>query len=407
MSKPVILGGNPIFSKGNNIAIVCPTLPDIKKIIPGFKKIFRSGQITNALNVKKFERLAASYLNVRYCIAVSNCTAGLMLVQKCLGLKGEVIVPSFTFHATVHSLSWNGLTPVFIDCREDTFNIDEEKIEDLITKNTSAILAVYLYGNPPAIEKLQRVANRYNLRLIFDSAHAFGSRYKGLNAGRFGHAEVFSFSPTKLLITGEGGLVATNDKLLADKLRVARNYGDSGDYDCEFAGLNARMAEFNAILGAEGLKIIDRKIKRRNRIARLYTDFFKAYEGISFQKVDKGDLSTFKDYSIIIDPRVTGIDRNIISFALEKEGIMTRKYFYPPVHMQKAYRSRKRNGLTTTEKLSNRVLSLPIYYSLSDNQIEKICYAFARIFRYKDEIKERFSDEKGHKGYSNISKRFD
>lgn len=404
MNKPAVLSGAPVFSKEDNIPIVRPALPDIKRFIPGLKKIFRSGQITNALNVKKFERLAASYLNVGYCVAVSSCTAGLMLVQKCLGLKGEVIVPSFTFHATAHSLLWNGLTPVFIDCREDTFNIDEEKIEGLITKDTSAILAVYLYGNPPAMERLQRIADRYNLKLIFDSAHAFGSRHKGLKAGRFGHAEVFSLSPTKLLIAGEGGMVATNDKLLADKLIVARNYGDSGDYDCEFAGLNARMAEFNAILGTEGLKIIDRKIKHRNRIARLYTDFFKDYDGINFQEVGKGDLSTFKDYSIIIDPGVTGIDRDIIAFALEKEGIMTRKYFYPPVHMQKAYRWCKSDGLETTEKLSNRVLSLPIYYSLTNSQIEKICSAFARIFKYKDEIKERFKDEKDNREYSNISK---
>lgn len=404
INKPTLLNGKPTFSSRDSISIVCPTLPDITSVVPRLKKIFDSGQITNASNVKEFEGMAADYLGVRHCVAVSSCTAGLILVQKCLGLKGKVIVPSFTFHATAHSLLWNNLMPVFADCREDTFNIDEKKIEELITKETSAILAVYLYGNPPAMEKLQHIADRYNLKLIFDSAHAFGSRHKGLKAGRFGHAEVFSLSPTKLLITGEGGMVATNDKLLADKLRVARNYGDSGDYDCEFAGLNARMAEFNAILGIEGLKLIDGKVKRRNEIAQLYTDFFKDYKGISFQKVEKGNLSTFKDYSIVIDPEVIEIDRDVIAFALDREGIMTRKYFYPPVHMQKAYRWCKGEGLETTERLSSRVLSLPIYYSLTNSQIEKICYAFARIFKYKDEIKEVFRDEKGNREYSNISK---
>ena len=397
MNKPAILGGNPIFSKKNNIPIVRPTLPDIKKLIPRLKKMFRSGQITNASNVKKFESMAASYLNVRYCVAVSSCTAGLMLVQKCLGLKGEVIVPSFTFHATVHSLLWNGLTPIFIDCREDTFNIDEAKIERLVTKKTSAILAVYLYGNPPAIKRLQHIADKHNLKLIFDSAHAFGSRYDGLKAGRFGDAEVFSLSPTKLLITGEGGLVASNDKTLADKLKIARNYGDSGDYNCAFNGLNARMTEFNAILGIEGFRILHQKIRRRNEIAGLYTDFFKPYEGIIFQKIEKGNLSTYKDYSIIINPAGLGIDRNAVAVALEKENIITRKYFYPPVHAQSAYRLYNKGGLKITERLSDRVLSLPVYYSLTDTAVKRICYALERIFKYKDEIGEIFKYEKGYK----------
>lgn len=398
MKRPAILGGRPVFDKDKAISILRPTLPKLDTLLPRIKKAFRSGQITNASNVRRFEELAAEYLHVRHCIAVSSCTAGLILTQKCLGLKGEVIVPSFTFHATVHSVLWNSLRPVFIDCREDTFNIDEGKIEPFINRNTSAILAVYLYGNPPAMDRLQRIAKRHHLKLIFDSAHAFGSRYKGIKAGRFGDAEVFSLSPTKLLITGEGGLIATNDKSLADKLRVARNYGDSGDYNCAFNGFNARMPEFNAILGMEGLNFVDRKIERRNKIAGLYTDFFKNYEGIGFQDIEKGNLSTFKDYSIIIDPHKVGIDRDAIARAAEKENIMTKKYFYPPVHLQKAYVSYRAEGLERTERLSERILSLPIYYSLTDREMGRIYEAFARIFRYKDEIKKEIRKyEKRHK----------
>ncbi len=397
MNKPAILGGKPVFSKDKFIPILRPTLPDVKALMPRLKKVFKSGQITNGSNVREFETLAAGYLGVKYCVAVSSCTSGLILAQKCLGLKGEVIVPSFTFHATVHSLLWNNLTPIFVDCREDTFNIDEEKMECLINKNTSAILAVYLYGNPPYMEKLQNVADKYNLKLIFDAAHAFGSKYKGLKAGGFGNTEVFSLSPTKLLITGEGGLVATNDKTLADSLKVARNYGDSGNYDCAFNGLNARMAEFNAILGVEGLKSVDRRVKDRNRIAQLYTNFFKHYDGIAFQKIEKRNLSTFKDYSIIINPAELGIDRDAVAIALERENIITKKYFYPPVHMQKAYGLYNKDGLEVTERLSKRVLSLPIYSSLTDGMIEDICCAFERIFKYKDEIKEALKYEKRYK----------
>ncbi len=390
MDKPAVLGGKPIFNKKCPVHIVRPTLPDLKVLMPELKKIFQSGQLTNSANVKEFESRTARYLNVKHCVAVSSCTSGLILVQKCLGLEGEVIVPSFTFHATAHSLLWNRLTPVFVDCREDTFNLDEKKIERLITKKTSAILAVYLYGNPPAMEKLKLLANRHHLKLIFDSAHAFGSMYKGIKAGGFGDAEVFSLSPTKLLVTGEGGLVSTNDKALADKLKVARNYGDSGDYNCAFNGLNARMAEFNAILGIEGLKIVDKKIKMRNGIAAHYTDFFKNYNGISFQEVKKENLSTFKDYSIIVNPDILGIDRDLVAMALQKENIVTKKYFYPPVHMQKAYKAYKKDGLGITERLSSRVLSLPIYSSLTDETVDKICYSFNRIIKYKEEIKEDF-----------------
>lgn len=392
MDKPAILGNEPVFTKDKFVPILRPALPDIKTLMPRLNNAFMTGQITNASNVREFEALSAEYIGVKYCIAVSSCTSGLILVQKCLGLKGEVIVPSFTFHATTHSLLWNNLTPVFVDCREDTFNIDESKIEALVNKKTSAILGVYLYGNPPAMESLKRIAERHKLKLIYDAAHAFGSEYKGAKAGNFGDAEIFSLSPTKLLITGEGGLIATNDKSLADKLKIARNYGDSGDYDCEFPGLNARMAEFNAILGIEGLKIVDNKIKIRNKIAGQYTEFFKNYKGISFQKIEKGNSSTFKDYSIIIDPDVLGIDRDTAAMALEKENIITKKYFYPPVHMQKAYKAWPGCGLEMTEKLSSSVLSLPIYCSLTHETIEKICMAFARILEHRDEVKERLKN---------------
>ena len=386
MNKPAILGGKPVFSVKNTVPILRPTLPDIKELLPDLKKSFRLGQITNASNVRRFEEMAAEYIGVKYCIAVSSCTTGLILVHKCLDLKGEVIVPSFTFHATVHSLVWNNLKPVFIDCREDTFNIDEKKIKDLVTKDTSAILAVYMYGNPPAMEDLQLIADRYNLKLIFDAAQAFGARFKGIPAGRFGNAEIFSLSPTKLLIAGEGGLVSTNDKSLAERLRVARNYGDPGNYDCSFSGFNARMGEFNAILAIKGLRVVDKKVKKRNRVAMLYTDFFKNYKGISFQQAEDGNVCNFKDYSIVIDPELIGIGRDILAIALKSENIDTRKYFYPPVHMQKAFKFHGRDGLNVTEKISSRVLSLPVYNSLRDEEIEKICYAFERIFKYKDKI---------------------
>ena len=233
---------------------------------------YENGLITNADIVGKFEAAVAERLQVKHCIAVSSCTSGLMMSLRGLGVTGEVIIPSFTFFATGHSARWNGLTPVFADCDPDTWNVDVADVERKITERTRALLIVHLYGNPANVEALTKIAQKHNLKLIFDGAHAFGSQYQGKPIGSFGDAEVFSLSPTKLLVAGEGGLVTTNDASLAKAIRLMRNYGDSGSYDPDWIGMNARMSEFNAALGLTGLAEVDDRVRRRNQIARMYDE---------------------------------------------------------------------------------------------------------------------------------------
>lgn len=373
-------GAAPAFAE--RFRFIAPTLPELNDVLKTYSPAFENGLITNAKCVAHFEERAAEQLSVKHAVAVSSCTSGLMLVMRALGLTGEVIVPSFTFFATGHAIRWNELRPVLADCDPKTWNVSVNDIESKITSRTSAIVAVHMYGNPSDVRSLEKLAERRGLRLIFDAAHAFGSKYRGAPIGQFGDAEVFSLSPTKLLVAGEGGLIGTNDPKLAQNLRVMRNYGDDGSYDPEWIGLNARMSEFNAALALAGMPLLEAKVARRNEIAQLYTDRLVSLHGLRFQAVDPRDVHTFKDYSIHITPEEFGLDRDELAAALLAENIETKKYFYPPLHQQKHYKQFKIVDLPATDFVAGRILSLPIYETLSNQVIERITDSIHRIHNY-------------------------
>jgi dTDP-4-amino-4,6-dideoxygalactose transaminase len=207
--------------------------------------------------------------------------------------------------------------------------------------------------------------------------------------GRFGDAEVFSLSPTKLLVSGEGGLVTTNDETLARIVRAQRNYGDTGSYDPEYLGLNARMTEFNAALGLTSLELTDRKVARHNEIADLYTMRLSHLPGLKFQTVAAGDVCTYKDYSIHVSPEAAGIDRDGLAASLLAENIETKKYFYPPMHEQRLYRQFAPSDyqLSRTEFVANGILSLPVYESLPDSTVEGVAVAIKRIIEHAQDQK--------------------
>ncbi len=380
---PAIHGGRPLFSQ--RFRFIKPTLPPLENVLANYRVAYANGVITNADFVGKFETAVAERLQVKNVVAVSSCTSGLMMVERAFGLTGEIIIPSFTFFATGHSARWNGLTPVFADCEPDTWNVDVADLERKITERTSALLVVHLYGNPANVEALTQIAKRHKLKLIFDGAHAFGSQYRGRPVGQFGDAEVFSLSPTKLLVAGEGGLVCTNDDTLAKAVRGMRNYGDTGAYDPEWLGLNARMSEFNAALGLAGLAEVDDRVRRRNQIAQMFDSLLKPLPGLRFQKVHPQDVNTFKDYSIHVTADQFGMTRDELAAGLLAENIETKKYFYPPMHMQTLYRqfhNAANNDLKTTEEVTGGILSLPIYETLSDSTIELIAQAIHRLHHH-------------------------
>lgn len=365
-----------------------PTLPDLKDVIEEYQSAYQSGLLTNSGIVGRLEAAVAERLGVKHCVAVSSCTSGLMMVLRALGLSGEVIVPSFTFFATGHAILWNDLTPVFANSDLDTWNVSPSDIERKITEKTSAILAVHLYGNPCDIPALEGLAQRNGLKLIFDAAHAFGSAYRGMPIGSFGDAEVFSLSPTKLLVAGEGGLVTTGDAKLAAAVRAMRNYGDIGAYNPEWLGVNARMTEFNAALALRGLSLIEAKVRRRNSIAQTYTEILSSLPGVRFQKKHPQDTTTYKDYSIHITPEISGQTRDELANALLNQNIETKKYFYPPLHQQSLYtkfHDPARNDLSQTEFLADGILSLPIYESLPDETIVTVAETLKRIIDSKQD----------------------
>lgn len=388
---PAILSGKPIVKPP--IPITKPTIPEVSVILKKYREVFKSGMITNAKYVQEFEERIQKQLGVKHAIVVNSCTSGLILILKALDLKGEAILPSFTFHATAHAVVWNNLTPIFVDCDRETFTIDPNVVEKAITPKTAVIVAVHTFGNPPDIKALESIAKKHNVPLIFDAAHGFGAQYQGNAVGGEGKAQSFSMSPTKLLTAGEGGVVTTNDTELARKVRISRNYGDSGDYDPEFSGLSARMSELSAILGIESLKILEKNAKRRNKLVGIYKQALQDVPGISFQTVKPGNRNSYKDFGIIIDKEKFGLSRDVFYEALLKENIIAKKYFYPPVHKQKAFQKYTKSSLALpiTNFISNNTFSLPLFSHMPEDEILTIAQAIINIHNHAEEIAQKFN----------------
>lgn len=368
-------GETPYFNEP--VPLSKPTLPAFAKVADEFQNVFTSGMLSNfARYEKELGDRTKEYFQVRHSLPTPSCTTGLMMTIRELGLKGKAIVPSFTFFSTVHSMVWGGLEPIFADIDRETFTLDPEEIARRATPDTSAVIAVHVFGNPCEIEGLQRACHERNLTLIFDAAHGFGSRYKGVPLGGFGDVEVFSLSGTKVVTSGEGGLVATNDDELAKRIEQSRNYGNRGDYDAEIIGMNGKMSELNAVLGLASMKQVDSMVSRRNELASRYEDQLRSTPGISFQKVHPDNTSNYTHFAIVVDPDEAGIDRNDLATVLAENNVMTRKYFSPPVHRLAVYsRAAEKSEvhLPNTDYVSERVLSLPLWSHMPDDVVSGIC----------------------------------
>ncbi|MEX2681491.1 MAG: DegT/DnrJ/EryC1/StrS family aminotransferase [Candidatus Sigynarchaeota archaeon] len=388
--KPAILGGEPVFKK--KLGIIRPVFDRYAdRLGKSIQDVLVSNMVSGVNNYStRLEEELTKVLEVPQVVSMSSCTAGMILAIQALGLRNsEIILPSFTFSATAHMLYWNNCKPVFADVDADTFNIDIETVRDLITTRTKAILGVHLYGNPVDIAELKAICDEKGIKLLFDGAHALGSRYQGKPVGGLGDASAFSASPTKLLSTIEGGFVSTCDLELAEKLRVLRNYGNYPDYSCDLPGFNARLSEIYAVVGLVQLQDLQTFVNNRNNYVQALKQELKKIPGLSFQLVKRGNVSTYKDFCIIVDPLRFGITRDELALALEKEGIQTKFYFYPPVHQLQAYKGlAKDDDLPNTIHLSKNVLSLPIYNFMDSSEIEGIISAIKIAHQYAPEIKE-------------------
>ena len=379
--RPAIDGGRPVFPDG--LPLARPAIADPAAVAEAAGTILASGVLTNGPTVRRLEERAAEYLGVRHCVAVASCTAGLMLVLRASGLSGDVVLPSFTFSASAHAVAWNGLRPVFADIRPDDLLLDPDAVARSAGVRTSAILATHTYGTPCDTEALGRLARRNGIRLFFDAAHAFGSRHGPAMVGGFGDAEVFSLSPTKVLIAGEGGIIATNDDTLAERCRMGRDYGNPGDYDTRFIGLNARMSELHAATALASFEDLEERIGRRNQLAERYRKALGDLPGVDFPTVAEGDRSTYKDFTILVDADRFGLDAAGVAKALAAEGVQTRRYYAPPVHRQRAYRwvGPANGALPETDRAAARVLTLPLWTGMADEQVDGVGAAMARLAR--------------------------
>ena len=354
---------NKVFHVGR------PNIPNKNKILAQFAEVIDNQWLTNnGPMVQELESRIQQYLGVKHCICVCNATIGLALLQRALDLEGEVIIPSFTFIATANSLRWQKIRPVFCDIKEDTHLIDPLRIEELITEETSAILAVPIWGQPCDYLALEKIANKHNLRLIFDSAHAFGCKFGDRYIGGFGDAEVFSLHATKFFSTGEGGAITTNSDELAEKLKYMRNFGFDGYDKTASLGTNAKMSEFAAAYGLAAFNNLENVLNQNKSVYGGYLEIFKDSAEIKFLEYDDTNASNFH----YIVARVDRSYRDQIVDYFHQENIFVRKYFYPGCHRLEPYISEKKYSdlnLPNTEKISSEIIVFPNGYQISEKDI--------------------------------------
>lgn len=385
-----LFGGKPAFA--SQLHVGRPNVGDVDGTLNRFKEVLHRRWLSNSgPNVQELEHRLSNMLGVKHVICVSNGTAGLELAIRALGLTGEVIVPSFTFIATAHSVMWSGAKPVFCDIDPDTHNIDPAKVEDLITPETSGILGVHLWGRPCAVEPLREIAERRGLKLLFDAAHAFNCTHGGEWVGGFGDAEVFSFHATKFFNTFEGGAVATNDDEIARKMRLMQNFGFTGYDQVEELGTNAKMNEVSAAMGLSGLEELDKfmHVNRRNFLA--YEANLRA-PGLKLMRFTPGETYNHQYVVVEVDAEVTGVTRDELISLLHAENVLARRYFYPGCHRMEPYRSMTPDAdanLPETNALAGRVLCLPTGASVGPSGIEAICALLDDCIVHADAIRRK------------------
>lgn len=378
MKAPAILGGPPAFP--DTLPFARPYTAPLEAVTARLRPSYESGQLTNGRLVRLLEEQVSERLGVRHVVAVSSCTSGLMLTIQALCPEGPILLPSFTFSASAHAVAWNGNATVFAECDPTTLQLDlgdaKSRLDDV-----SGILATHVFGAPCSPTEMQELARSRDLPLVFDAAHGFGAVHEGRLVGGFGDAEVFSLTPTKTVVAGEGGLVATDRDDLAERLRLGRDYGNPGDYDTRFVGLNARMSEFHAAMALESLILLDEQLGLRAAIAARYCEGLAAIPGVGVQEVAPGDTSTYKDFSLVLDPEAFGLSRDQLVRALAAEGVDTRNYFDPPVHRQQAYAPAGRPGtdLPVTDDVASRVTSLPMFGRLALADVDRVVECIAAI----------------------------
>lgn len=350
-------------------------MPDINEYIEEIKNIWDSHWLTNmGPKHDEFRDKLINYLNVENIDLLVNGHMALELTLQAMNLQGEVITTPFTFASTTHAIVRNGLIPVFCDIEPETYTIDVNKIEELITDQTCAIMPVHVYGNICNVEEIDRIAKKYELKVIYDAAHAFGETYKGVGVGTFGDASIFSFHATKVFNSIEGGAVCFKDKELGKTLWDLKNFGIHGPEEVSAVGANAKLNEFCAAMGICNLRHVENEILKRKKVVERYHYNLKNIDGIVINKISPLVRSNYAYFPILIDPEIFGKSRNEIFVELEKNNIGARKYFYPLTNTFSAFHKKYDvNNTPVAQHISKRILTLPLYPDLPQVEVDRIC----------------------------------
>lgn len=357
----------------NNIQVTRSSMPSFEDYIEEIKDLWDSRWLTNmGIKHKQLEQLLLKYLHVDNITLFTNGHIALESIIDALNLTGEVITTPFTFASTTHAIVRNGLTPVFCDINEDDYTIDVNKIENLITEKTSAIIPVHVYGNVCNVKEIERIAKKYNLKVIYDAAHAFGIKVNGEGIANFGDASMFSFHATKVFNTIEGGGVVYKDKSLSKILDYTKNYGIEGQESIKYIGGNAKMNEFQAAMGICNLRNINTEINKRKLVVDRYFERLENIKGIKLCKQQEGIESNYSYLPVLFDGYV--LTRDEIFEALKKRNIIARKYFYPLTSNFECYKGKFNIHRTPiAERISKNILTLPLYADLSIDEVDRIC----------------------------------
>lgn len=355
------------------IQVTRSSMPPLEEYIDEIKGLWDSHWLTNmGIKHKELEAQLIEYLMVPNISLFTNGHLALECIIAALNLTGEVITTPFTFASTTHAIVRNGLKPVFCDINTNDYTLDVDKIENLITEKTSAIIPVHVYGNICNVEKIDQVAKKYNLKVIYDAAHTFGVQVNGKGIGTFGDASMFSFHATKVFNTIEGGAVTYNDPYLKKILNDIKNFGITGPETVEYVGGNAKMNEFQAAMGICNLRHVDSEIAKRKNVVERYNEQLSGIKGIKLTEPQEGIKSNYAYYPVVFDGYKK--TRDEVFEKLKTHNIMARKYFYPLTNSFDCYKSQYSAEDTPMAKyIADRILTLPLYADLGLEDVDKIC----------------------------------
>lgn len=365
------------MSNNKKITVTQPAIPPLNEFIPYLEKIWDNKWLTNNGPFhQEFEKELADYLGVKYISVFSNGTLALITALQALRITGEVITTPFSFVATTHSLWWNNIKPVFVDIENKYFNIDPAKIEAAITPKTTAIMPVHVYGNPCNVEEIQRIADIYGLKVIYDAAHAFGVKYKHKSVLNWGDLSIMSFHATKVFNTIEGGAIVCQDEKTKRRIDLLKNFGFVDEVTVVEPGINAKMNELQAAYGLLQLKHTDKYINNRRDIVAHYNKHLDGVKGIRTLIQMEDVEHAYPYYPILVNAAEFGMSRDELYYKLQEYNILGRRYFYPLISDFPTYKGLPSAGaenLPIATKVAKEVICLPIYADLEFEDIDKIC----------------------------------